>query len=98
MWTHTRLGFDYEKAEADTATLLSDLDPYLVELEGMLRGCDDGMPTLNKWGVSIDDALVLPILRSLTCVQDVKWSPTIRQYIDIGCGRAGLGLFTEYAT
>ena len=56
-WTHTRQGFDYDQAVAETPQLLAALHPALEELSTMLRGRDQergGMPTLNSWGVSID--------------------------------------------
>eukprot|EP01047_Picozoa_sp_COSAG01_P090172 COSAG01_NODE_22081_length_872_cov_2.116429_2_plen_118_part_00 len=100
-WTHVRQGFDYSAAEAATPQLLAELHPLLDELAGMLRGRDAGrgdMPTLNSWGVSIDDALVLPILRSLTCVRGIAWPPLVHEYVTRGCEAAGVSLFTEYSS
>ena len=65
-WTHTRRGFDFVAAEEATPALLEEIRPLFAELEGLLRGRDPargGLPTLNAWGLSMDDALVLPILR-----------------------------------
>jgi glutaredoxin 2 len=100
-WTHTRRGFDYADAEAATPALLAVLQPYLLELEGMLRGRDPAhgdVPTLNAWGLSMDDALVLPILRSLTVVQGIEWPPLVWDYVETACADAGVSLFTEYAS
>ena len=65
----------------------------------MLRGVDkdSDMPTLNAWGISIDDALVIPILRSLTCVKQLEMPTLIKKYVEVGCAKAGVSLFTEYA-
>ena len=100
-WTHTRRGFDYAEAEAATPQLLVEMQAGLEELATMLRGRDasrGGAPTLNAWGASVDDALVLPILRSLTCVRDLKWPPLVREYVDGMCEAAGVPLFTEHAS
>ena len=38
----------------------------LADLSAMMRGCGEtGAPCLNAWGFSMDDALVLPVLRDL---------------------------------
>jgi len=100
-WALMQDGFDLEKAEAETPALLEALKPFLGELESMLRGRDatyDNMPTLNAWGLSMDDALLLPALRSLTCVEGVTFPPLVLEYIETGCEAAGVGLFTEYAS
>ena len=98
-WTHTRMGFDYDQAERDTDKLLADMKVYFDQLSGLLRGEDQesGMPTLNAWGVSIDDAMVLPIIRSLTCVRGIKMPTKIKKYVEKGCAKAGVSLFTQYA-
>ena len=101
MWTHERQGFDYAAAEADTPALLVSLAPLLEELAAMLRGRDDerdGVPSLNAWGLSIDDALVLPILRSLTVVKGIEFPPLISEYLEGACASAGVGTFAKYAS
>ena len=99
-WTHTRQGFDYRQAEDDTEKLLADMSVHFDALELLLRGADkdSGMPTLNAWGLSIDDALVIPILRSLTCVKQLEMPNLIKKYVEVGCVKAGVSLFTEYAS
>ena len=101
MWTHERQGFDYAAAEADTPALLAALAPLLDELAAMLRGRDDardGVPSLNAWGLSIDDALVLPILRSLTVVKGIEFPLLISEYLEGACKSAGVGTFAKYAS
>ena len=46
----------------------------------------------------LDDALVLPVLRSLTCVEGVEWPPRVREYLETACEKAGVALFTEHAS
>ena len=41
---------------------------------------------------------VLPILRSLTCVEGIEFPPLVREYVEGGCEAAGVSLFTEYAS
>jgi len=93
--------FDFDAAEKATPELLKTLEPQLAELESMLRGRDsqyDDMPTLNAWGLSMDDALVLPILRSLTCVKGLEMPPLVEEYTARACEKAGVPLFTEMAS
>jgi len=97
-WTHTKSGFDYSKALQDTKEHLEALRPMLSELELMLKGeTEDGTPCLNPWGFSMDDIIVLPILRNLSCVKDIQWSPRIRSYLELSCARAGVPLFRQHA-
>ena len=56
----------------------------LVELEGLLRGGGEGggAPTLNAWGFTMDDLLLLPLPRNLTCCKAIEWPPTARAYVE----------------
>jgi len=42
--------------------------------------------------------MVLPILRSLTCVRGIVWPPLVHEYVTRGCEEAGVSLFTHHAT
>ena len=47
----------------DLAAWLADEAASVEDLAPMLRGMHtDGTPTLNEWGLSVDDALALPVL------------------------------------
>lgn len=97
----TKSAFNYEEAEAATPQLLEEAGALLEELVPMLRGTTtvDGasVPCLNKWGFSMDDILVLPLLRNLTCVAGLKWPAQVRTYLESICGKAGVKLYTENA-
>lgn len=85
----TKFNFDYEAARARTAELLPKASALLAELEPLLRGTDsDGAPCLNAWGFTMDDILLLPDLRQLSCVQGVEWPPRVRAYLDAACSKA----------
>ena len=66
---YTRLGFDYEKAEAEKEIHLAAMAKHLEELDGLLHS----EHSANAWGRSLDDILLIPDLRTLTSVKDVKW-------------------------
>lgn len=104
-WKYTtKAGFDYEAAEAATPQLLEEMADLLAELEPMIRGeaipstGGDPVPCMNVWGFSMDDILVLPNLRNLTCVAGVKWPAGVRGYMEKVCAKAGLALYDAYAS
>mmetsp|Transcript_68174 Transcript_68174/g.154237 ORF Transcript_68174/g.154237 Transcript_68174/m.154237 type:complete len:273 (+) Transcript_68174:29-847(+) len=100
-WMHVaKQGFDYEAAEADTSKLTEELAPLLEELESMLHGTrvEDGSPTLQADGVlTMDDILIVPILRNLSCVKAINWPPKVRDYLEGVCSRANVPTFFEFA-
>lgn len=90
-WKYTtQFDFDYAAAEAETAKLLPQASAALRELDALLRGTDiDGAPCLNEWGFSMDDVIVLPNLRMLSCVKGVEWPARVKAYLESACEHAG---------
>lgn len=94
----TTQGFDYAAAEAATPRLLEEMAGLLEELTPLLRGTTaDGVPCLNAWGLSMDDILVLPNLRNLTCVAGLRWPAAVDAYVERACSKAGVALYTAHA-
>lgn len=74
------------------------LEPMLNDLELMLKGeTEDGAPCLNPWGFSMDDIVILPILRNLSCVKAVKWPQKVKKYLELCFSRAEIPLFEKHA-
>lgn len=98
-WKYTtNFQFDYERARARTAELLPAASAALRDLEALLRGVDaDGVPCLNAWGFSMDDVLLLPDLRQLSCVAGVEWPTRVRAYLDGACAKAECKAYDEHA-
>lgn len=96
-WLFAEQGFDSASAEAETPRLLAELSTLLEDLAAMLRGSDerDGSPRLNTWAWGMDDAIVLSILRNLTCIKGVTWPPEVLYYLEASCSKASVDLFTE---
>jgi len=96
-WKYTsKQGFDYAAAEAATPELLKEMATLLQDFEPLLRGTtSDGSPCLNAWGLSMDDVLVLPLLRNLTCVAGIRWPAKVREYMEKGCAKGGVKLYSE---
>lgn len=85
----TKFGFDYAGAVGRTAELLPQASELLAQLEPLLRGADGaGAPCLNAWGFTMDDVLLLPDLRQLSCVRGVQWPLRVREYLDAACAQA----------
>jgi glutaredoxin 2 len=85
----TKFQFDYESALARTDELLPKASALLAELEPLLRGVDaDGAPCLNAWSFSMDDVLLLPELRQLSCVRGVQWPAKVQAYFEGACEKA----------
>ena len=100
-WKYTtKQGFDYDAALAETPALLEEAAGLLRELVPMLRGAAQpgGAPCLNAWGLSVDDVLLLPVLRNLSCVRGLEWPPAVREYLERHCERANVSLYFEHAS
>uniref|UniRef100_A0A7S3PPM6 GST N-terminal domain-containing protein n=1 Tax=Aplanochytrium stocchinoi TaxID=215587 RepID=A0A7S3PPM6_9STRA len=90
---YTKQGFDYEKAMSSTEENITKINGALKQLEKMIY-CKD---YLNPWGVSMDDILLVPELRTLTCVKGVDWPPLVLAYLTCICDRAHVQLYFDYA-
>ena len=98
-------GFNYEKALADTAKHVAAASELLLELGGMLvssssspTSAGNQLLSLNRWGLSMDDLLLLPDLRTLTAVPGIEWPPRVRQYVDVAFALAGVDLYDAHAS
>lgn len=60
--------------------LVAQVNSKLAELPAMLQG--DGC--LNSWGYSVDDVVLLPLLRVFTCVKGVELPPAVESYLFSG--------------
>ena len=71
-------GFNLEKAVKQTATAIQDANRLLCELEGLLHStqavCAQGH---SQW-----DLLLLPKLRTLSCVAGIAFPPQVRAYLE----------------
>jgi len=45
----------------------------------------------------MDDALVLPVLRNLSCVKRVDWPPKVWAYMKAACVKAGIPTYEDHA-
>ena len=67
-----------------------------AQLGAMLRGGGgDSLPTLNAWGFSMDDAMVLAALRNLEAAAPDgatidDWAPPAREYLEGQLERVGV--------
>ena len=61
----------------EDAAAIQALNAKLQELPALLHGGT----CLNPWGWGMDDVLLLPWLRRLTCIKGVEFPPEIRTYM-----------------
>jgi len=70
--------------------------PSIATFRALLRGRqpDDAIPCLNEWGLSMDDASVLPVLKVLlsTCDEDDEGLLDVRDYLTHNYEKAGVEL------
>jgi len=81
-WKYSsKFGFDYAKEMEATPAHIAQMNSYLEELDGLLRG-REGTISLNPWGLGMDDIKLLPDLRTLTCVKGLTWPPMVQAYVE----------------
>lgn len=71
-------GFDYAAAEAAKEENITNMNSYLEELDTMVYS--DEALTDNPCGLSWDDVVYLPQIRTLTCVKGLTWPKKLRAY------------------
>ena len=75
---HKLSGFDYGTAEAANESNLRQMEDMLTELGTMLRSDT----ALGEDGVlGWDDVLVLPELRTVSCVDELEWPARLHDYV-----------------
>lgn len=72
--------FNYEEALANTDKYTREAHAQLQELDAMLHSSG----AANASGRSLDDILILPVLRNITCVRGIDYPPKVREYIENG--------------
>ena len=55
------------------------------------------LQALNSWGLSWDDVLLLPELRTLSVVKGVGWPPKVHAYVTSAYAKAGVPTYFEHA-
>lgn len=99
IWKYTKRGFDYDKAMAENSDNIKSLNALLIEVNRLLCGHDEAFdaPCLNAWGFSMDDVILLPVLRNLSCVAGVEWPARLLQYVEVNCKECGVELYSQHA-
>jgi len=77
----------------DQPELLAELNAKLADLPSLLRGGS----CLNTWGWSMDDVVLLPLLRSFTCVKGVELPPGVEGYLNLAPGKSQMVDYRQHA-
>ena len=77
LWKHAKKGdvMGYE----DESGPVAEINAMLASLPDLMRG--EGKRCLNAWGWGMDDVLLLPWLRRLTCVKEISFPPEVARYM-----------------
>jgi len=91
---YERQGFKYSEAKARTAELLVEMNKLLEKFnEKHLYDTH----SVNEFGFGMDDILVIPDLRTLTCVKGLKWPDKLRKYLENTFEDVEAELYFKYA-
>lgn len=83
-------GFSYDKAELKQGEAKAEMAPLLEELAGMLKS-DTAFSEDGHLGM--DDAVVLPELRTLSCAKGVAWPEKLKTYVTGAFQKAGVATY-----
>ena len=88
-------GFDYAAAEAASAADTARMNELLVELDALVRG--SGSLNDGRCGLTWDDLVYLPELRTLSCAKGVAWPAKLDAYVRASFARAGVDTYFDRA-
>jgi len=71
-------GFNLKEALARTPELLTDINELLEQFNDKILYDEH---SVNEFGFGMDDILLIPDLRTLTCVKGIKWPKKVRKYL-----------------
>jgi len=77
LWKHQKKGDILEYSSEEDAEAIKDLNSKLIEFAAMIKGDK----CLNTWGFGMDDVIMLPWLRRLTCIKGVVFPVAVKEYI-----------------
>ena len=98
---YTRQGFDYDAALKQSSEMKAVASKRLEELSVILpefANVNAGRSADNDdWCWTMDDILLLPELRTLTCVRGVTWPDNVRAYLERSFEGCKAELYTRSA-
>jgi len=77
---------------ANTDTYLARLAPDLAQLSDLIQS-----DTALNGNLSLEDILVFPILRNLTCVKGIHFPPKVKNYVEIMSRLSNVPLYWDKA-
>lgn len=83
---------DFAQHLANTPVYLTRLQQDLDRLEQLILS-----PNASNQQLSLEDILLFPILRNLTCVKDLIFPDKVQAYISTMSQQSEVALYTEYA-
>jgi len=76
---YEKKGFNYSNAMARSEDLIAQMNKLLEKFSDKLLYDTE---SVNEFGFGMDDILVIPDIRTLTCVKGLKWPDKLRKYLE----------------
>jgi len=76
---YEKKGFNYSDAMARSGDLIVKMNKLLEKFNDKLLYDEH---SVNEFGFGMDDILVIPDIRTLTCVKGLKWPVKLRKYLE----------------
>eukprot|EP00747_Dinoflagellata_sp_TGD_P196750 gnl/TRDRNA2_/TRDRNA2_67261_c0_seq1.p1 gnl/TRDRNA2_/TRDRNA2_67261_c0~~gnl/TRDRNA2_/TRDRNA2_67261_c0_seq1.p1 ORF type:complete len:368 (+),score=63.48 gnl/TRDRNA2_/TRDRNA2_67261_c0_seq1:69-1172(+) len=86
-------GTTYEEALAKTPEYIETVNKQLLDLESMIESTE----YISPGGLSYDDIVYFPLLRSLTIAKGITYPPKVLQYMENMSRKADVPLFFQLA-
>jgi len=87
-------GFNYKDAEARSDELILEMNQLLVFFNDNILYDEH---SVNEQGFGMDDILVIPNIRTLTCVKGLKWPEKLLGYLEKNFENVTAELYFNYA-
>jgi len=91
---YEKKGFNYADAEARSDELIVEMNQFLESFNNDILHNEN---SVNEEGFGIDDILVIPHIRTLTCVKGLKWPEKLRKYLESNFKNVTAELYFKYA-
>jgi len=91
---YERMGFNYKQAVAHSDDLIKEMNKFLETFDKKILYDEH---SVNELGFGWDDILVIPDLRTLSCVKGLRWPSKLRKYLENAFEEVIAELYFKYA-
>jgi len=91
---YEKRNFNYRDAEERSDELIAKMNRFLDSFNEKILYDEQ---SVNELGFGMDDIIVLPDLRTLTCVKGLRWPKKLRKYLENAFKNTTAELYFDYA-